>query len=53
MLSKYAILLDGGFVTKKLQAKLSRFPTAADVAQGGDRRWEMEGVKEAKGRSWC
>jgi len=33
MLSKYAILLDGGFVTKKLQAKLSRFPTAADVEQ--------------------
>lgn len=33
MLSKYAILLDGGFVTKKLQAKLSRFPTAADVDQ--------------------
>ena len=33
MLSKYAILLDGGFVTKKLQAKLNRFPTAADVDQ--------------------
>lgn len=31
MLSKYAILLDGGFVTKKLQTKLGRFPTAADV----------------------
>jgi uncharacterized LabA/DUF88 family protein len=33
MLSKYAILLDGSFVTKKLQAKLGRFPTAADVDQ--------------------
>jgi len=33
MLSRYAILLDGSFVTKKLQAKLGRFPTAADVAQ--------------------
>jgi uncharacterized LabA/DUF88 family protein len=33
MLSKYAILLDGGFVTKKLQSKFGRFPTAADVDQ--------------------
>ena len=33
MLSKYAILLDGGFVTKKLQGQLKRFPTAADVDQ--------------------
>jgi hypothetical protein len=33
MLSKYAILLDGGFVTKKLQGKLARFPTAAEVEQ--------------------
>jgi len=33
MLSKYAILLDGGFVTKKLQSKLGRFPTGADVGQ--------------------
>lgn len=33
MLSKYAILLDGGFVTKKLQGKLKRFPTATDVEQ--------------------
>src|ERR1043166_4546228 len=31
MLSRYAILLDGGFVTKKLQSKLNKFPTAADV----------------------
>ncbi len=31
MLSKYAILLDGGFVTKKLQTQLKRFPLAADV----------------------
>jgi uncharacterized LabA/DUF88 family protein len=31
MTSKYAILLDGGFVTKKLQSQLKRFPTAADV----------------------
>jgi len=31
MNSKYAILLDGGFVTKKLQGQLKRFPTAADV----------------------
>ena len=33
MPSRYAILLDGGFVTKKLQAKLGLFPTAADVEQ--------------------
>ncbi|PYI80036.1 MAG: hypothetical protein DME26_22395 [Verrucomicrobia bacterium] len=33
MSSKYAILLDGGFVTKKLQSKLGRFPTGADVGQ--------------------
>jgi uncharacterized LabA/DUF88 family protein len=33
MLSKYAVLLDGGFVTKKLQSRLSHFPTAADVDQ--------------------
>lgn len=33
MLSKYAILLDGGFVTKKLEYKLRHFPTAADVQQ--------------------
>jgi uncharacterized LabA/DUF88 family protein len=33
MLSKYAILLDGGFVTKKLQNKLKRFPTATDIEQ--------------------
>src|SRR5713101_308116 len=33
MLSRYAILLDGGFVTKKLQIRLGRFPGAADVAQ--------------------
>jgi len=33
MLSQYAILLDGGFVTKKLQTRLKRFPTADDVAQ--------------------
>jgi len=31
MLSKYAILLDGGFVTKKQQGRLGHFPTAADV----------------------
>jgi len=31
MLSRRAILLDGGFVTKKLQAQLKRFPLAADV----------------------
>lgn len=31
MTSKYAILLDGGFVTKKLQGQLKRFPTAADI----------------------
>jgi uncharacterized LabA/DUF88 family protein len=31
MTSKYAILLDGGFVTKKLQGQLKRFPAAADV----------------------
>lgn len=31
MTSKYAILLDGGFVTKKLQGQLKRFPAATDV----------------------
>lgn len=31
MTSKYAILLDGGFVTKKLEGQLKRFPTAEDV----------------------
>lgn len=31
MTSKYAVLLDGGFVIKKLQGQLKRFPTAADV----------------------
>jgi len=35
--SKYAILLDGGFVTKKLQSKLGRFPVAADVIQECER----------------
>jgi hypothetical protein len=29
----YAILLDGGFVIKKLQAAIGRFPTALDVGQ--------------------
>ncbi len=33
MTSKYAILLDGGFVTKKLQVRLKRFPNAADIVQ--------------------
>ena len=28
---RYAILLDGGFVTKKLTQRLTRFPAAADV----------------------
>lgn len=27
----YAVLLDGGFVTKKLQERLGRFPVAADI----------------------
>jgi uncharacterized LabA/DUF88 family protein len=31
MLSRYAILLDGAFVTKKLQVKLKNFPAAADI----------------------
>jgi hypothetical protein len=30
-LARYAILLDGGFVTKKLQQKLKRAATADDV----------------------
>ncbi|MGD0537345.1 MAG: NYN domain-containing protein [Verrucomicrobiota bacterium] len=33
MAFKYAILLDGGFVTKKLQRTLGHFPTASDVDQ--------------------
>jgi len=37
MPSKYAILLDGGFVTKKLQGKLGRFPNANDVQQECER----------------
>jgi uncharacterized LabA/DUF88 family protein len=35
--SKYAILLDGGFVTKKLQGRLGRFPVADDVVQECER----------------
>jgi uncharacterized LabA/DUF88 family protein len=35
--SKYAILLDGGFVTKKLQAKLGHFPVADDVVNECER----------------
>lgn len=31
MADRVAILLDGGFVTKKLSAQLGRFPDAADV----------------------
>lgn len=31
--SRYAILLDGGFVLKKLQRHLNRFPTAEDIDQ--------------------
>lgn len=31
MADRVAILLDGGFVTKKLSARLGRFPDAADV----------------------
>ena len=31
MNSTYAILLDGGFVTRKLREKLGKFPTADDV----------------------
>ena len=33
MHSKYAILLDEGFVTKKLQAKCGHFPPAAGMDQ--------------------
>lgn len=33
MISKYAILLDGGFVTKKLAVRLKRFPVAEDIEQ--------------------
>ena len=29
---QYAILLDGGFVTKVLEQQLHRFPEAADIA---------------------
>jgi uncharacterized LabA/DUF88 family protein len=35
--SKYAILLDGGFVTKKLQSRLGHFPVADDVVQECER----------------
>jgi uncharacterized LabA/DUF88 family protein len=31
MRPQYAVLLDGGFVTKKLSVKLERFPTAGDI----------------------
>ena len=37
MSSKYAILLDGGFVTKKLQGRLKRFPNATDIQQECER----------------
>lgn len=37
MSSKYAILLDSGFVTKKLQGRLGHFPTADDVVQECER----------------
>ena len=30
-ISRYAVLLDGGFVVKKLQSALKRFPVADDV----------------------
>lgn len=33
MRSKYAVLLDGGFVTKKLQGRFGLFPTAPEVEQ--------------------
>ena len=31
MADRVAVLLDGGFVTKQLSARLGRFPEAADV----------------------
>jgi hypothetical protein len=31
MAEKFAVLLDGGFVTKKLQDRLGRYPTVSDV----------------------
>jgi uncharacterized LabA/DUF88 family protein len=36
-MSRYAILLDGGFVTKRLHRKLGRFPAATDVLSECDR----------------
>jgi uncharacterized LabA/DUF88 family protein len=34
---RYAILLDGGFVTKRLQRRLGRFPLATDILAECDR----------------
>lgn len=31
--SRFAILLDGAFVIRKLEGRLSRFPTATDIEQ--------------------
>ena len=47
MNSRYAILLDGGFVTKKLEAKLGQFPNAVAVEAECQR---IASRKELQGR---
>jgi uncharacterized LabA/DUF88 family protein len=42
----YAILLDGGFLTKKLYSKLGRHPTADDIALACD---ELQAVPQVEG----
>ena len=37
MKSRYAILLDGGFIIKKLEKRLGNFPTADDIVKEGER----------------
>ncbi|WP_084570637.1 NYN domain-containing protein [Methylosinus sp. PW1] len=41
----YAILLDGGFLTKKLYAKLERHPTADDIVAECERLQNLQAVK--------
>ena len=47
MNSRYAILLDGGFVTKKLEAKLGQFPNAGAIEAECQR---IANHKELQGR---
>jgi uncharacterized LabA/DUF88 family protein len=44
--SQYALLIDGGFLTRKLQEREKRFPTADDIAAECDRLCSLDVVKE-------